>query len=166
MDIHLKMLSMSKCFKGFGMEDLKQLLAISTKASWKAGQDIFVEGDPGKDMFIICSGKVSIWRENAGKDLALASLSVGESFGEMGLVDLGKRSAGATAVEDTLALRISHDRLFAAPDAATKLYRNIAQALAERLNSANDIIVFQAQTGGQTPPLSTIGGNRKGKSAN
>ena len=161
MDIHLKILSMSKCFKGFGIEDLKQLLAITTKAFWKAGQDIFVEGDSGRDMFIICSGKVCIWRENAGHDLALASLSVGESFGEMGLVDDGKRSAGAKAIEDTLALRICYERLMEAPDAASLLFRNIAKALAERLNSANDIIVFQAQSGGKTPPLSTIGNPRK-----
>lgn len=161
MDIHLKTLSMSRCFNGFGVEDLKQLLAISTKAVWKAGEDIFIEGDSGRDMFIICSGKVSIWRENAGHDLALASLSVGESFGEMGLVDDGKRSAGARAVEDTLALRISYSRLCTAPDAASLLYRNIAKALAERLNSANDIIVFQAQSGGKTPPLNTIGSLRK-----
>lgn len=163
MDIHLKVLSLSKCFKGFGLGELRQLLAISTKAVWKAGEDIFIEGDSGRDMFIICSGKVSIWRENAGDDLALASLSVGESFGEMALVDVGKRSAGAKAVEDTLALRVSYDRLKEAPDAASLLYRNIAKALAERLNSANDIIVFQSQSGGKTPPLSTIGGIRKGK---
>ncbi len=161
MDIHFKVLSMSKCFKGFGVEDLKQLLAISSKAFWKAGQDIFLEGDAGRDMFIICSGKVSIWRANAGHDLALASLSVGESFGEMGLVDGGKRSAGARAVEDTLALRICYERLKEAPDAASLLFRNIAKALAERLNSANNIIVFQSQSGGKTPPLSTIGSARK-----
>ena len=105
MDIYLKVLSMSKCFKSFGLEELRQLLAISTKATWKAGEDIFIEGDSGRDMFIICSGKVSIWRENAGQDLALASLSVGESFGEMALVDLGKRSAGA---KDSSALLPGH----------------------------------------------------------
>ena len=152
MDIHLKILSMSKCFRGFGMEDLKQLLAITTKAAWKAGQDIFIEGDPGRDMFIICSGKVSIWRRNAGSELIVASLSVGESFGEMGLVDDGKRSACAKAVENTLALRICYERLMEAPDAASLLFRNIAKALAERLSSANDAILFQSQSAGKTPP--------------
>ncbi|MFA7267922.1 MAG: cyclic nucleotide-binding domain-containing protein [Sterolibacterium sp.] len=163
MDVHLKVLSMSKCFWGFGIADLKQLMAISTKAFWKAGENIFSEGAPGRDMYIICSGKVSIWRENAGQPLALANLSVGESFGEMGLVDDGKRSASAKAAEDTLALRICYDRLKEAPDAASLLFRNIARALAERLNSANDIIVFQSQSGGETPPLSTVGGARKPK---
>lgn len=160
MDLHLKILSMSKCFKGFGMEDLRQLLAITSKASWKAGDDIFLEGDSGRDMFIICSGKVCIWRHNAGETLALANLLVGESFGEMGLVDDGKRSAGAKAVEDTLALRVCYERLKEAPDAASLLFRNIARALAERLNSANDIIVFQSQSGGKTPPPNTIGGRK------
>ena len=64
------------------------------------------------------------------------------------------------ALEDTLALRICYERLMEAPDAASLLFRNIAKALAERLNSANDIIVFQSQSGGKTPPLSTIGNPR------
>ena len=53
-----KALSVSKRFNGFGLEDLKQLPGISTKASWKAGEDIFVEGNPGRDMFIISPGPV------------------------------------------------------------------------------------------------------------
>lgn len=151
MDIHLKILTMAKCFKGFGLDDLKQLLAITTKASWKANEEIFREGDSGKDMFIICSGKVSIWRENAGNKIVLANLSVGESFGEMGLVDFGKRSAGAKALEDTLALRISYEKLNRVPAAAALLFRNIATALAQRLSSANDFMLFQGQIGGDSP---------------
>lgn len=108
-------------------------------------------------MYIICAGKISIWRKSGGKCLGLASLSVGESFGEMALVDAGKRSAGAKALEDTLALCISYDRLHEAPTAASMLYRNIARALAGRLTIANNVIVFQSQTGAITPPLKTIG---------
>ncbi|HEX7454937.1 MAG TPA: cyclic nucleotide-binding domain-containing protein, partial [Gallionella sp.] len=128
--------------------------------TWKKGEDIFLEGDSGRDMYIICAGKVSIWRNNAGKRLDLASLSVGESFGEMGLVDVGKRSAGAQATEDTLALRISYDRLHEAPAVAAILYRNIAKALAGRLTIANDVMIFQSQHGATISPLEATGRHR------
>jgi CRP-like cAMP-binding protein len=100
---------------------------------------------------------VNIWRSSGGTHLPLASLAVGESFGEMGLINGGKRSAGATAVEDTLALCISHERLHKSPRAALLLYRNLARGLADRLDSANDVIVFQSQSFGELPPLETRG---------
>jgi len=159
-ETQIKIISLAKCLHGFGLFELKQLLSVSSKATWKKGEDIFLEGDPGRDMYIICAGKVVIWRKNAGKRVDLASLSVGESFGEMGLVDDGKRSAGAQATETTLALRISFSRLHEAPAAASILYRNIAKALAERLTIANDIIIFQSQHGATVSPLEVPGRHR------
>lgn len=164
-EVQLKIISLAKCLHGFGPVDLQQLMSISSKAVWKAGEDVFFEGDPGKCMYIICAGKISIWRKSAGKRLSLASLSVGESFGEMALVDGGKRSAGAKALEETLALCISFDRLHEAPAAASILFRNIAKALAERLTIANNVIVFQSQTGADLPLLKTIGKGRHSNSS-
>lgn len=160
MEIFIKLLSLAKSLKGFGIEDLRDLLNISTKATWRAGEHPFLEGDEGRDMFIICSGKVNIWRKSGGKVVGLAHLAEGESFGEMGLIRGGARSAGATALEDTVALRISQERLHQAPSAAALLYRNLAKDLAERLKIADDIIVFQSQAGAGSPQLMTIGRRR------
>ena len=157
METFSKLLSLAKCLKGFGLEDLRDLLKISSKASWQPSEQVFNEGSDGRDMYIICSGKVRIWRKNGGRKVNLANLSEGESFGEMGLVRGAGRSAGAIALEETVALRIHYEKLNQSPSAASLLYRNIAQALAERLNIANDIIVFQSQIGAEPPPLLTIG---------
>jgi CRP-like cAMP-binding protein len=163
LEIFSKLLSLAKCFKGFGLEDLRALLCISSKAVWQTGEHVFIEGSRGRDMYIICSGKVNIWRGSGGEEVSLASLSEGESFGEMGLVRGVGRSAGATAMEETIALRINHEKLYQAPTAAALLYKNIANALAERLKIANDIIVFQSQTGAERPPLLTIGRRHRSK---
>ena len=157
MGIFIKLLSLAKCFRGLGVEELRELLNISSKATWQLGEQIFMEGDPGRDMYIICSGKVNIWRKSGGRKVSLANLAEGESFGEMGLVRGGERSAAATALEETVALRIDYERLHQAPLAAATLYKNLAKELAERLKIANDIIIFQTQTGGDRPPLMTIG---------
>ncbi|MFA5826342.1 MAG: cyclic nucleotide-binding domain-containing protein [Gallionellaceae bacterium] len=163
MEVFVKLLSLAKCLKGMGVDDLRELLSISSKAIWRTGESVFIEGDQGRDMFIICSGKVSIWRKNGGRKVSLANLAEGESFGEMGLIRGGARSAGATALEETVALRIHYERLHQAPSAAVTLYRNIAKELAERLTIANDIIVFQSQAGADCPPLMTIGRHQRVK---
>ncbi len=163
MEIFVKLLSLAKCLKGFGVEDLRALLSISSKAIWRTGEHVFIEGDQGRDMFIICSGKVNIWRKSGGEKVSLANLAEGESFGEMGLIRGGARSAGATALENTVALRIDFERLHHAPSAAATLYRNLAKELAERLTIANDIIVFQSQAGAEPPPLMTIGRRQRVK---
>ena len=103
-----------------------------------------MEGDKGKDMFIVCSGKIIIWRGDGKTRVELATLLEGDSLGEMGLVCDGKRRAGAQAVEETVALRISYEGLLKAPTIAFLLFRNIARALAERLTVANDVI-FQSK---------------------
>lgn len=160
-EIYLKILSVAKCLRGFGFKDLEDLLTISHRVAWKAGDRVFSEQDQGRDMFVICSGKISIYRETDRGKLALASLGIGESFGEIGLVRAGTRSASASAATDTLALRVDHQRLYTVPNVSALLYKNIAGALAERLSNANDIIVFQAQSGGMTPAMSTADGGPK-----
>ena len=161
MEVFVKLLDLAKCLKGLGVEDLRNLLSVSSKAIWRTGEDVFLEGDQGRDMFIICSGKINIWRKSGGERVFLANLAEGESFGEMGLIRGGPRSASATAEEETVALHIHYERLHQAPMAAATLYKNLAKELAERLNIANDIIVFQSQAGGEIPPLMTFGRRKR-----
>jgi CRP-like cAMP-binding protein len=158
-----KLLSLAKCFKGFGPNDLQGLLNISSKAIWRTGENAFIEGDQGRDMYVICSGKINVWRKSGGEQVSLARLSEGESFGELGLILSEGRSACATALEDTVAIRIYYERLHQAPSAASLLYRNIAKDLAEKLKIANNIIVVQTQHGAGQPHLETIGARRRHK---
>ena len=149
MDVFVKLLSMAKCLKGFGVEDLRNLLGIASKAIWKEGDHVFLEGDQGRDMFIICAGKVNIWRKNGTEKISLANLAEGESFGEMGLIRGGARSASASAMSQTIALRINHEKLYQVPSTAALFYRNLARELAEKLNVANDTIINKSKSSGQ-----------------
>jgi CRP-like cAMP-binding protein len=162
-EIFNKLLSLAKCFKGFGPNDVRDLLNISSKAIWRAGEHAFIEGDQDRDMYVICSGKMNVWRKSGGEKVGLARLSEGESFGELGLILSEGRSACATALEDTVAIRIHYERLHQAPSVTSLLYKNIAKDLAEKLKIANNIIVFQTQMGAEHPHLETIGVRRRPK---
>lgn len=76
--------------------------------SFKSGEVIFNEGDPGKGMYDILSGQVGIYADYGKEDeKLLTALGSGKFFGELGLIDVMPRSATAVALEDTEAAYIS-----------------------------------------------------------
>jgi CRP/FNR family cyclic AMP-dependent transcriptional regulator len=64
---------------------------------------VFNEGESADHAFVIRSGQVEILKKNNNGEVRLATLHVGEVFGEMALFDLnGTRSATARAVTETM----------------------------------------------------------------
>ena len=74
-----------------------------------AGAVIFRQGDPGREMFVIASGRVRLTLGAPGHEREVAMLGPGEFFGELALLSDEPRSATATAVEKTSLLAISRD---------------------------------------------------------
>jgi CRP-like cAMP-binding protein len=62
-------------------------------ANYEPGEKIFSEGDKGDQMYVIRTGEVEIERD--GK--IVETLSPGEVFGEMALIDGSQRAATARA---------------------------------------------------------------------
>ncbi len=64
--------------------------------TYKAGETIFAEGNPGEEMFVVRKGTVSL--KISGQQIVTAEED--ETFGEMALIDGRTRSATAQAVTD------------------------------------------------------------------
>lgn len=159
----LKLLGKVKIFEGFGPGDLEDFLAQTVGSTYATGAAIFAEGEPGRHMHIILSGKVEVFRKSGGRPVPLVKLGPGETFGEMSLVldaDVG-RTASIRAVERTATLKIDYENLAHIPGVASKLYRNMARTLATRLKISTDLVVFQAQYGADVPPSATLGKPRR-----
>jgi CRP/FNR family cyclic AMP-dependent transcriptional regulator len=62
---------------------------------------VFRENSLGKEMFIVYSGKINLYKERQDKMVLLATVEQGDFFGEMALIDGSPRSAAAIAAEDT-----------------------------------------------------------------
>ncbi len=76
-----------------------KLLGTVPLFAYLPGETIFMEGEPGKALFIILAGRVSICRAlNEGEEL-LATLTTGGYFGELALIDDQPRFASARAKE-------------------------------------------------------------------
>jgi CRP-like cAMP-binding protein len=162
-ELILRLLATVKLFSGMSRGELLDLLGIAEKCVFASGEDIFFEGDTGNSMFIIVSGRVEVTRKGGGKSVPLAKLGAGESFGEMALVEHTPRSASVQALESCVTLKIPEERLSQVPEAAARLYRNIARVLSERLKTASDVLLFQAQAGAAIPKMATVGANKRRK---
>ena len=85
---------------------------------FKRGTLMFIEGEPGDNMFIIKTGKIKVLKQEGAKSIELAVLGPGSVLGEMSLLIDAPRSATAQVLEDTTALNIDKTIL---EDTFTKL---------------------------------------------
>lgn len=105
------------------------------------GQPVFLQGDPGDEMYLLLEGRVRIACESlTGREITLALLTDGGFFGEMALLDGEARSATALAEMpgQLLVLRRADFQAFlhGTPRAGIALLA----FLSRRLRAANDKI--------------------------
>ena len=102
---------------------------------------IVKQGDPGDTMYLILDGELRVRIHVMGKETILATLGVGEFFGDISLFDHGPRSADVVANADSVVLKITataFDELAkAAPELATPFLRAIGQTLSARIRADN-----------------------------
>ncbi len=106
------------------------------EVTFDPSQAIFARGDPGRDIFLVTSGRVRLSILTAeGRELSFAHAEPGAIFGEIAMLDGGMRSADATAVGRVKALSLSKPvfaRLMAAhPAMAEAAIRFLCQRMRE-----------------------------------
>lgn len=87
-------------FKDIRDKDLGYLINALHSRVYKEGEVVFLEGDIGRALFILESGRVELTKKNgATKARRIFTLEQGDFFGEMALLEQLPRSASAVAVE-------------------------------------------------------------------
>ena len=87
----------------------EELAADATMHVFNAGEMIIGEGDSGRSVYIILDGRVKVFTsDDGGNELPLATLGVGQFFGEMSLVSGKPRSSSVTALELSVLVELSY----------------------------------------------------------
>src|SRR5947207_11541828 len=87
-------------FTDLADEDIRALMAIARKRTFRSGEIIFHRDDPGQMLYIIKEGKVKICLISPdGQEISLVVFGRGQCFGEFALLDGLPRSADAIALE-------------------------------------------------------------------
>ncbi len=115
-----------KLFEGCSARDLATIDSLSTAVRVRAGRVLCQEGAIGREFFVIVDGSVTVQAPNQ----PARRLGAGEGFGEMAMLERGRRVATVTANEQTELLVFSlaeFDALLVqVPDVASELVRTAA----------------------------------------
>jgi CRP-like cAMP-binding protein len=116
--------------------------------TFKCGDIIFRQGDPGDCMYDIQSGQVDIYVNYGGEqEKKIAQLFNGELFGEMGVLDDSPRSATAVAgSDDTEVVSVSKKEFGAYFLREPVKILNMMQQMSDRLRNTTRDYLEACQT--------------------
>ena len=130
-------------FRTMTEDELQTLLSLATLVEYDTGDYIIREGEQDHNLFVLLSGNARIYKRSFAVQKAIKDLGPGECFGEMSLIDCRCRSASVRSQSHQCkVLRLDGDKITALPSITTKLYRNIAVMLSQRLRHANDMLTL------------------------
>ena len=146
-------LSVIRIFSRFTNEDLISVSSIGEIIQVRPHAHVIIEGEPTRGLYVIISGRVSVYRNDAGSSSMsrLAMLEEGANFGELSLIDNAPRSATVIAESHCELFSLDATKFHAwlehaAPEVSVRFYRACAEELATRMRRVNqDFITAQQQ---------------------
>jgi CRP-like cAMP-binding protein len=134
-------LSRSPVFEMRSEAELSELARLCRSVTWRAGELVFQEGEPGASLYVLTAGEVEILSRQAGAEKVMAVLSAPSAFGEMALVDREARSATVRARTECQALELTAEAFTAfrkrSRDGFTFVVINVARILSSRLRETS-----------------------------
>lgn len=122
---------------------LQPIAAATQVVSFKAGDYLMRQGEPGDCIFILSSGRVEILAgdpdrsDDPGASVVLSSLAGGDTVGELALLDGKPRSASCVALAPTRCLKLDRHAFLEAARRHWSLSRALFAVLADRIRYAD-----------------------------
>jgi len=128
-------------FADLADEDIRALMAIARKRTFRSGEVIFHRDDPGQVLYVIKEGKVKIYLISPdGQEISLVVFGKGECFGEFAILDDLPRSANAIALEKVECYTLQRSDFHNAIMKNPKIAIQILEVLSKRLRTTNQMV--------------------------
>jgi CRP/FNR family transcriptional regulator len=134
-------------FSDIPQEQLRSLVRVLERRTYRKGQIILHQGDEGDSMFAIVSGRVRIYLLSPdGHEWSVYICDAGDFFGEMSLLTGEPRSANAEAMQRTEVLVLRRpafrDYLLSNPISAIRVIEALSQRLRQTTESAEGLVAL------------------------
>ncbi|MCU0242179.1 MAG: mechanosensitive ion channel family protein [Vicinamibacteria bacterium] len=123
-------------FEGLSDAQIDAIARTSRIQRFSAGESLVVQGETGDSMFIVKTGslRVEVTHDDApGAKTAVATLAIGDFFGEMSLLTGEPRSASVVAEDDAEVVKITKAHFASIISAAASALDALSSALEKRL---------------------------------
>ncbi|TMD61428.1 MAG: Crp/Fnr family transcriptional regulator [Chloroflexi bacterium] len=128
-------------FAGLADEDIRGLMSLAKRRTFRNGEVIFHREDPGQVLYVIKEGKVKICLVSPdGQEISLVVFGKGECFGEFALLDGLPRSADAVALEKVECYTLQRSDFHNAIMKNPKIAIQIIEVLTRRLRSTDQMV--------------------------
>jgi len=130
-------------FTNISSDMIPILLDLIQVQEYKQGEYIFIEGNEATKIYFIIEGSVQVVKNNIifPEEKCLAELIAPDFFGEMALIDKGRRSAAVVANSMLIVAELSYENFFKIfskkPELAMYIYKGIALELSMRIRNLN-----------------------------
>ena len=128
-DRRSELLAAAPLFAGVPADEMERLAARTVEVEFPAGRVIARQGEVGTGFFVIADGAAEVIRDGN----VIASLGLGDFFGELSVLDGRPRTAQVVATEPTVCLGLATWEFEAAvrdePSVALAVLRGLATRL-------------------------------------
>lgn len=127
------MLRKTSLFSNTPENVLVEIAGLLTEESYEPNATIFNKGDIGDCMYIIYSGKVKVHDSES----LLAKFGERSFFGDLAMLDTEPRSATATAIVESVLLRLDQEAIYELMDDRIEVAQSIIRTLCSRIRNLN-----------------------------
>jgi CRP/FNR family transcriptional regulator, cyclic AMP receptor protein len=100
-------------FGGLSDASIDLLASMLVESRYEAGATLVAEGEPGRSMFVVHTGKLVVSKcAESGRVLRMSVLEAGDFFGEMTLIEMQNRSATVVAESPTVLYELTAQKLY------------------------------------------------------
>jgi CRP/FNR family transcriptional regulator, cyclic AMP receptor protein len=128
-------------FRRLAPDTLDRVAAIAVRRRVPRNTTLFAQGDPGDALYAVLTGQVRIVASTADSRVVFLNLmEPGDTFGEIAVIDGGRRTASAVTVVDSELLRIGRADFMALMAGEPALAVHLLQLFCQRLRWTSELL--------------------------
>ncbi|MDI9513688.1 MAG: Crp/Fnr family transcriptional regulator [Clostridiaceae bacterium] len=140
-DQHPNCIERVPIFSSLSREEMIEIAHITSAATYKKGEVVYMAGDPGGRLYVLHEGSVKISRISAsGKEQVIRVVGPGEFIGELSLFSPIPLTDNAETLEHTTMCIIDGARLKELMAKYTSIVFKVLEELSKRLEKAENLI--------------------------